>query len=337
MLIELEEARSVALRVLRGVGTPQSHADLQAEVLIEAELRGLASHGLLRLPLIVERVHNGVADPRATGRQRWRSDALLDVDGEGGLGPVVACEAIERICERARRLGMAVAAIRNSGHLGAIGWYAEKISRDGQIAIVLSTSEALVHPWGGRKALIGTNPIAIGVPVQPDPFVLDMATGVISMGKVHDYANRGQPLEPGWALDAEGNPTTDAAAARQGAIAPFGDAKGYGLALGFELLVASLTASALGTNVTGTLDSTLRATKGDVIIVMEPHAESGASLAAYLDEVRACPPIRGGETVAVPGDRSRSRRAENLTRGLEIPDAIWSKLRRLADCSSLES
>ncbi|MFC3073384.1 Ldh family oxidoreductase [Shinella pollutisoli] len=336
MLVELDEARSVALGVLGNVGTPQVHAELQAEVLLEAELRGLPSHGLLRLPRIVERVRNGVADPRATGRHAWRGEALLDVDGEGGFGPVVACAAIEPVRKRAKRLGVAVAAIRNSGHLGAIGWYAEEIARGGQLAIVLSTSEALVHPWGGRKAMIGTNPIAIGVPVEPEPFVLDMATGVISMGKVHDYANRGQPLEPGWALDAEGNPTTDAAAARDGAIAPFGDAKGYGLALGFELLVASLTASALGTDVTGTLDSTFPATKGDVIVVLEPHGRSASALSAYLDAVRACPPIREGEAVTVPGDRSRQRRARNLARGLEIPDAIWSRLRDLAD-SSLES
>lgn len=336
MLVELDEARSVALSVLRNAGTPQAHAEIQAEVLLEAELRGLASHGLLRLPRIVERVRNGVADPRATGRHVWRGEALLDVDGEGGFGPVVARAAIGPARERARRLGVAVAAIRNSGHLGAIGWYAEEIARGGQLAIVLSTSEALVHPFGGRKAMIGTNPIAIGVPVEPEPFVLDMATGVISMGKVHDHANRGQPLEPGWALDAEGNPTTDAAAARHGAIAPFGDAKGYGLALGFELLVASLTASALGADVTGTLDSTLPATKGDLIVVLEPHARSASAISAYLDAIRGCPPIREGETVTVPGDRSRERRARNLARGLEIPDAIWSRLRDLA-VSPLES
>lgn len=330
MRVEVAEARQVARHALVNAGTPPELADIQVAALIEAELRGVASHGLLRLPRLVERIRNGVTDPAARGSGCWRSPAVWEVDGGGGLGPVVACEAISQVSERARETGIALAAISHAGHLGAIGWYAERIASAGQIAVVVTTSEALVHPWGGRRALIGTNPVAIGVPAEPHPFVLDMATGVVSMGKVHDYANRGKALEPGWALDADGTPTTDARRAREGAITPFGGAKGYGLALGFELLVAGLTGSALGTDVTGTLDSTKPSTKGDVIMVIQPDDGVVAPISAYIDEIRRCPPIDEGTAVAVPGDRGRMRKAGALAEGIELPDEIWAALRGLA-------
>src|SRR5690606_34961065 len=185
-------------------------------------IKGHVSHGLLRLPRLIQRIKNGVADPNATGTISWRGSALLDVDGQNGLGPVVALHAMNRSCAKVEETGVATAAIKNCNHLGMLAWYAEKVASSGKVILALTTSEALVHPWGGRKAMIGTNPIAIGVPAHPRPFVLDMATSEVSMGKIHDYANRQEPIPSGWALDKDGNSTTDARAATQGAIAPFG-------------------------------------------------------------------------------------------------------------------
>ncbi len=232
--VNSEVVLEACIKALTCSGVPASQARVQAELLVEAELRGRPSHGLMRLPRLVDRIRNGVASPAATGAQTWRGSALLEVDGEKGLGPVVAFSALEKVCLRAKESGVAAAAIYNSNHLGMLALYAERVAQQGQVLLVLSTSEALVHPWAGRRALIGTNPIAIGVPAHPKPFVLDMATSAVSMGQVHDYAAREQPLEPGWALDAQGNPTLDAQAAKNGAIAPFGDAKGYALGVAFE-------------------------------------------------------------------------------------------------------
>src|SRR6185436_8230226 len=149
--------------------------------------------------------------------------------------------------------GVVTVAVRNANHLGLLAPYVERCAEAGLIGIVLTTSEALVHPWGGAAAQVGTNPIAVAVPAEPAPFVFDMATGAVSMGKILDHRNRGVPLEPGWAIDGAGRPTLDAAAAAGGAIAPFGGAKGYGLGLAFELLVGAVTGSALGRAVSGTL------------------------------------------------------------------------------------
>jgi LDH2 family malate/lactate/ureidoglycolate dehydrogenase len=311
---------------------PEADARLQVDLLLEAELRGRPSHGLQRLPRIIERIHNGVACPTSRGASQWRGTALLDVDGEGGLGPIVAVNALDQISARAKETGIATACIRNNNHLGMLAFYVERIASQGQAIIALSTSEALVHPWGGRKAMVGTNPIAIGVPASPAPFVLDMATSLVSMGEIHAHAYRRQPLPPGWALNADGDPTLDAEAAKAGAIAPFGGAKGYALGLAFEVLVASLTASALGTDVRGTLDSDRPCNKGDVFIVIETASQGvAASISAYLDAIRACAPVDPQKPVAVPGDRAGAERAKSLKKGLSLPTDIWSRLGELAD------
>ena len=330
--IDWKRAEEIGVKALVRAGVPEANARIQVDLLLEAELRGRASHGLLRLPRLIERIRNGVANPVTTGRMEWRGDSLLHVDGEQGLGPVVGFAALAQLSARARANGVAVATIRNNNHLGMLALYAERVAQQGQVIIALTTSEALVHPWGGRTAMVGTNPIAIGVPASPMPFVLDMATGLVSMGQVHDYANRGQALEPGWALDANGDPTLDAKAARDGSIAPFGGAKGYALGLSFEVLVAALTGSALGTDVTGTLDSVSQCNKGDVFIVIEPASSGMAnSVSAYLDALRACAPAVSSRPVSVPGDRAQAQRAKSLERGIVIAPEIWQAICELAD------
>ena len=333
MHVSLTDARRLGMQLLTLVGVPENHAALQMDLLLAAELCGRPSHGLLRLERVVDRIRNGVANPTTVGIARWRHSGFLSVDGRMGLGPVVAWSAVEQIRERARETGVAVAAISNNNHLGMLGWYVSRIASAGQIGIALCTSEALVHPWGGRRAMLGTNPIAIGVPAHPDPMVLDMATGIVSMGQIHDYARRGQTLPPNWALDAEGEPTTDPVAARAGAIAPFGGPKGAGLGLAFEVVVASLTATALGRDVVGTLDSHQVCSKGDVFIVVD-DATVGAmipSISSYLDAVRSCTTAAGAEAVRVPGDRARASRDERMRRGMPVPDDLWTRLNQLAN------
>ncbi len=327
MLITIDQAMTAAVAALVAAGVPEGAARLQADLLVDAESRGLPSHGLLRLPRLVSRIRNGVADPVSTGVRNWRGDALLEVDGGNGLGPVVACAALDVVSERASETGIACAAITASNHLGALGWYVRAVAERGQVCIALTTSEAIMHPHGGRTAMIGSNPIAIGVPGTPQPMVFDMATSVVAMGKVHDYANKDVPLEPGWARDAAGEPTVDAAAAKEGAIAPFGGAKGYGLGLAFGALVASVTGSETGRRVTGTLDATLPATKGDLFIVVEvASAAVSTGVSRYFDEVRASAPADGRVPVSVPGDGSARRLAGAVAHGLEIPDAVWRSI-----------
>jgi L-2-hydroxycarboxylate dehydrogenase (NAD+) len=332
-----QEVEQVCLEALIRAGVPQAHAETQVSLLLEAELRGVASHGLLRLPRIIERIGNGVTNPTTKGQGEWRNTAVWQVDGCQGLGPVVAMEALEHVSRQARETGVAIAAVHHCDHLGMLAWYAEHIAKQGQILIALTISEALVHPWGGRQAMLGTNPIAIGIPTEDVPFVFDMATSLVSMGKIHDHANRDLPIPLGWALDAEGEPTVDAKAAKLGAIAPFGGAKGYGLALAFELLVVSLSGSAIGQAVKGTLDSTEPCNKGDVFIVVEPLAQAGQAVSHFLNTIRNMPAMDPTQPVRVPGDRARYTRECMLGKDLALPPQLWKTIQHFAKQSPTAS
>ena len=332
MLVAREQLSAMVERILARQGVPEAHARIQANLFIGADMRGTASHGLLRLRRIVERLKLGLAVAGETGKQDWTARSFLSVDGRRGLGPVVALAALDAVIPRARETGIAIAAVRNANHLGAIAFYADYVARQGLTVIALTISEALVHPFGGRKAMIGTNPIAIGVPADPHPMVLDMATGLVSMGKIHDHANRGAPIPEGWALDENGDPTTDAVAAKKGAIAPFGGPKGYALGLAFEVLVASLALSGIGTHVKGTLDSVEVSNKGDLFIVIAPQhaAAAKAIVTAYLDDIRNAAPADPGQPVVVPGDRARATREKSWEQGVFLDDGLWDDLNRLA-------
>ncbi len=327
-----QQATALATRLLTQRGVPQGHAAVQAGVLVEAELKCHPSHGLQRLPRLLARIERGLADPLAQGTGHWRSAAVLEVDGERGLGPVVALHALRQLGERVADTGIALAAIRNSNHLGMLAWYVEQVAASGRIGIALSSSEALVHPHGGTRAMLGTNPLAIAVPTAAQPLVLDLATSTVSMGKIHHHAATGRPIPEGWARDAEGRATTDAARARHGAIAPFGGAKGYGIGMAVELLVAALAGSALAPEVRGTLDAESICNKGDVLIVIDTASapDLAGRLAAYLDAVRDSPRADPAEPVRVPGDGAAARRAEALRDGFAIDPRLWRELQALA-------
>jgi L-2-hydroxycarboxylate dehydrogenase (NAD+) len=277
--------------------------------------------------VLVARMQAGLIVPDSTPHMTWRSESVLSVDGARGFGPVVAQRALEVAVERARVSGIALVAISNTNHLGILAPYVEGVAAKGLTCIALTTSEALVHPWGGRDAMVGTNPLAIGIPADPAPLVLDMATSQVSMGKVIHYSQLGKPLEPGWAVDKYGEPTTDPEVALEGSISPFGGAKGFALGLAFEVLVGSLTNSALGPDIHGTLDAMHVCNKGDVFICIDQTVVTGVSrsvdVSRYLADVRSTPKIPGSTGVRIPGERAREERASREAKGVEIAIASW--------------
>lgn len=327
--VPAERAEELCHAVLTALGAPSDHAATQARLLVTADLSGRASHGMQRLPTLAARIRAGLLDPAARPQLTWAGTVALSVDGRDGFGPVAVEAALTAIAPAAREHGLALAAIRRSGHAGMLAPYVERLAEDGLVGIALTTSEALVHPAGGRRALVGTNPIGVGVPARPQPFVLDMSTAAISAGEVIAHAERGQALPPDRAVDAEGRMTTDPARALEGAISPFGGSKGYGLGLAFELLVGLLSGTAFGAEVTGTLDAEHPATKGDVIFAIDPRIAGAAvadQLDAYLRELRETPTAPGVEQVLIPGDRMRAERARRSREGIPYPAATWARL-----------
>jgi L-2-hydroxycarboxylate dehydrogenase (NAD+) len=328
--IALEDVHALVDGCLSAEGVPRGRREIQTRWLVEAEARGHASHGIQRLPVIVQRIRAGLTAPESEGTHVWRMPTALDVDGGRGLGPCVGVSAMDALCSRAPETGVAVAAIHDANHLGILAPYVEQAAEQGLIGIAITVSEPLVHPWGGRVAMLGTNPLAVAVPAAPEPFVLDMATGAVSMGKVLAHRHSGTPLEPGWAIDADGRPTLEAAAAAEGAVSPFGGPKGYALGLALELVVGALTGTALGRDVTGTLDAETVCNKGDVLVCLDPRTfgalDFEPAISAYLQELRESPPQAGYDGPSIPGDRARSRRARAVAGGIEIADSVLDEI-----------
>ena len=331
--VDARELRDLAARALTRRGATTEHARTQADHLVAAELRGHPSHGLRRLDVLVARIERGLIDPASQPELQWTAAAALTVDGARGFGPVVAYQAIAALRGRLPETGVAVAALHRTHHLGILAPYMEQLAAVGLVGLMLSSTEGLVHPWGGVGALLGTNPIAIGVPASGGDLAVDMSTGAVSAGKILDYRAKGMTLPDGWAVDAAGHRTTDAAEAAEGAISPFGGAKGYALGLAFGAIVGALTGTALGPDVHGTLDTDSEVTKGDVIIAIDPVAFAGSDTRTALGDYFAL--IRGsgadGSTVTVPGDRARAARDRSSAEGVALSADVWARLNELSE------
>jgi L-2-hydroxycarboxylate dehydrogenase (NAD+) len=334
IVVSAENERALIVHVLSKLGANSRESSIQADLLTEADLRGHHSHGLQRLTVLATRIKKGLIRVNVDPDYIWTADSVLSVDGKDGLGPFVAETSLERAKPALEQRGIVAVAIRNSSHIGMIGYYCEKRAREGLICIAMTESEALVHPHGGTKALVGTNPIAIGIPTDSAPFVFDMATSTSAIGKIYASKHRGEPIPLGWAIDAAGNPTTNPDDALKGSLTPAAGPKGYGLGISIGILAGLLPGGEIGRLVLGTLDTESRCTKGDFFLLLNPGAFAGgpaltSRVASYLDELRHSPPQKGCESVIVPGDRARQLREERARSGIPLPKEVWLAAERL--------
>jgi len=334
IVVPSEDIRATIVHVLSRLGANERECSIQADVLTEGDLRGHHSHGLQRLPVLATRIKKRLIRVDVDPNFDWTADSVLSVDGGDGLGPFVAESALERAKPALQQRGIVAVAIRNSSHIGMIGYYCEKRAREGIVCIAMTESEALVHPHGGTKALVGTNPLAIGIPSHPAPFVFDMATSTSAIGKIYASKHRGESIPLGWAIDAEGNPTTNPEAALKGSLTPAAGPKGYGLGISIGILAGLLPGAEIGRAVLGTLDTEFRCTKGDFFLLLNPGAFPGGPMlanhvAAYLDELRHSPAQKGFPDVIVPGDRAQQLKEERLRSGIPLPREVWLAAERL--------
>jgi L-2-hydroxycarboxylate dehydrogenase (NAD+) len=332
--VTTKEQMDLLTAVFLSLRATEEEAFIQADVLTEADLRGIHSHGLQRLPVLVKRIQNGLLKPNVDPEVTWTSQCVMSVDGKDGFGTAIAEKCLRTIAPFARKHGVAALSIRNTSHLGMLGYYCTHRAEEGLICIAFTSSEALVHPFGGAEALVGTNPIAIGFPCGPLPFVFDMATAVCSMGEVIASKHRGEKIPPGWAVDKDGNPTVDPEAALKGSLAPVGGPKGYGLGVCIGLLSGLLSGAEIGNAVLGTLDVEHRCTKGDMFLLLDPKAFPGGNsfesrVGDYLEVLRGCKPQMGFSHVAVAGDHGYAMREERLKDGIPHPEEVWHAAQRL--------
>ena len=274
-----ETLQGVVAAVFRACGMLEVDAGLLADTLVQADLRGVHSHGVMRVPNYVTRLTTGGVDPR--GRPRVVKDrvAALVVDGGNSMGQIGGAFAMRRAIERARDTGVAFAAVGGSNHCGAMDYYARLAVAEGMIGIAATNALPTMAPWGGIDRIVGLNPIAIGIPAGLEPpIVLDTALGATARGRIEVYQQKGQPIPEGWAFDAEGRPTTDPAEALDGLIRPIGAYKGIGLALCMGILSTVLSGAGYGTE-SGNLDD-------GPIAGADGHFFAALNVAAFEDAAR---------------------------------------------------
>jgi LDH2 family malate/lactate/ureidoglycolate dehydrogenase len=316
-------------RILVATQVPPDIAELVAHSLVAANLRGVDSHGAQLLPFSIEQLTSGDMDPAARGRVVSEIGSCLVYDGENGIGQWVAETCCNHVIRIADACGIGMAVVRESNHFGAAAWWGQKISATGKIGIVMCNASSLVPPWQGKKPRLGTNPICVSV---PGPWLLDMATTTVAAGKIYKAMINGQDtIPPGWAMDAEGVPTTNTQAALKGLLMPLGGYKGSGLAMMAEILCSVLGGGALCNEVGGIRIRGRKLRVSQMFLAIDigrfmPVETFTARVEKLVEIMKTTPPAPGYEEVLVAGDPEWRTDAERRKNGIPVGEGTWEAL-----------
>lgn len=321
-------------------GVPAEEAARVAHSLVDANLCGHDSHGLIRVVQYLDAIGDGRLKPGAPFTVVKQTAATLVVDGGWGLGQVQAHRLLERLIPRAQALGLAGGTLKHCGHIGRLGEYAEAAARHNMAFLASVNNHGFgrgVAPPGGTEGRIGTNPLCIGAPTHSDPVVLDIGTSVVAEGKVRVAFNKGQPVPEGWLLDPQGKPTTDSSVLYKeprGSILPLGGSqayKGFGLGLLLDMLVGGFSGGPCSTPGAPNLSS-----NAVFFLVLDIDQFAGAE--HFLKEttglaanVRSCPKADGVPEILLPGDPERKNAAARRQSGITLDDGTWKQLSQLAE------
>ena len=322
---------AVTRRMLMAGGTPQHIADDVAEILVQANLTGHDSHGVLRIPTYLRMVSEGRMDPAAEPTVMRETANALTLDGNNGFGHYTARTGMKLAIDKAKQADVCCVSFTRTTHIGRLGHYAEQAAQAGCVSIIThgvgSRKHGRVAPFGGASGVLSTNPIAFGVPTgDAAPFILDIATSVVAEGKLQVARSKGEDVPEGYIVDKDGVPTTRTLDFYEGGyLLPFGRHKGYGLGLVINLLGG----------LTGGFEAETGMMRGEFMQVINietfmPLESYQSGVRAFLDEVKAVPPAPGFSEVLAPGDFEARTRAKRLVDGIELPDTIYGQLQEWA-------
>ena len=342
--IRADDLQRASERILAAVGTPAETAEIVARSLTTADLRGVMSHGVSRLPAYLRRVEAGLIKPAAQVKVIRESPASVTLDGGAGFGHAIGWRAMGMAIERAKMQGVAAAAVRNSTHFGIAGFFAERAAAEGMVGLATSNGAALMAPPGTKTRVLGTNPLAIALPSGAGaPIALDMATSTAALGKILLARDAGAAIPANWALDLEGNPTTDPTVAAGGLLAPLGGHKGFGLALALEALSAGLSDAAAGPGA-GSMYRTWDRPEnlGHFFLAIDPRAFAGVEvfnriLVALSDAVHQAEPVGEANGALLPGEIERHQEARARAEGLAVTPSLAASLEEAAKLAGLSS
>lgn len=332
--MKIEAAKGLVMRVLAKHGVGAEIAEQVADVLVDADARGVVTHGLTRLPAYVARMRAGLLDPRARPVVVADHGALLLMDAGNGFGAVAGCDAADLAAERSARHGCAWVTVRNGNHLSMLGYYARRLAGRGFAAIAMTNAGPSMAAWGGKRPVVGTNPIAMAVPGEASPVVLDMAATMVARGKIRRAQAEGKPIPEGWAFDAQGNPTTDADTAMGGTLAPAGEHKGYALSVMIDLMTGVLGAGSYGSRVRTATDRS--GPSGVCFTFIAADIGRLPDAGGYRDRLRAFRAeveASGDDASAIylPGDMEDERARTAGREGIELSEDVLTALEGLME------
>ena len=319
--------------VFVNAGVTKENADIVADSLIQADLRGVDSHGVVRTAIYVERIEKNMIDPFAEPAIEKEDSATILLNGNNNLGAVVGTRALELAMEKAKERGAAIVGVKGSNHFGTGAFYLLKAIEQDMILLVMSNASQTMPPTGGKRPFIGTNPLAVGVPAGKEaPFVLDMATSVVARGKIIVAAQKGMDIPVGWAVDKEGHPTTNADEALEGAVLPVGGPKGYAISMFIDILAGVLTGAGFGKYVNNMYENWDEPQNvGHIFIAIDinrfiPIDVFKERMDGYIREIKAEPKADGVEEILIPGEIEFRRVIERMEKGIELPEKVAKEL-----------
>ena len=336
-LIQVSDLKAFSKNLLTAAGVRAQDAVLVSDNLIEANLKGVDSHGVVRLDPYLTGILSGYINTNPKIHVVNETDSIVLIDGDNGLGQVVADYAVSLAIRKAKKNGIGVSSVRNSNHIGTAGYYALKFPEENMIGLVLSNAPPTMAPWGGRVPLFGTNPLSWAVPSGVDyPVFLDIASSVVSRGKIKLAADRNEKIPNSWAISPEGDFTTDPKVAMKGTVLPFAEHKGYGITFFIDILCGMLSGGAFSIHLKqipgygGTSGKTgichfLMGIDISKFIDLNLFRKNMSSL---IDIVKNSPHREGVEEILIPGEIEFKERKKRMEKGIPLQIEEISMLKK---------
>ena len=334
-LIPAARLRTISVNIFTAIGLKADKAQTIANLLIESNLAGHDSHGVLRLPQYVLSIQSKAIDPDVEIEIVSETPSSAIIDGHSGLGQFIATQAMEVAIAKAREHTISTVNVYNCNHIGRLADYVKMAAEAKMIGLLFLNGHGGDHgvaPWGGTDRRLSTNPFACALPTGKDsPMVIDLTTSIVAGGKIRAYRSRGEPLPEGWILDADGIPSTDPNAYLedpQGALLPFGDIaghKGYGLSMLTDILAGAMCEAGCSRSSSSGVGNAF------LIIVIDIEkfteiADFEAHVSQMIDFVKASPTAPGFDEISIPGERSARTRQQRLAEGIPLDDTTWERL-----------
>ncbi len=335
MKVKKEDLAKTISLLLAAYGAGENEQETVSRIMIEADSKGIATHGLYFLPMLLQRIESGLVQVPTNITEITNDAAIAHLDGGNGIGQTAAEAAMNLAIEKAGKFGIGMCMLRNTNHVGLLGHYSLMAANRGMLGICMCNSAPAMAPWGGAEAMFGTNPFSIAAPAADNyPIALDMSTSLVARGKIRRALRMNEPIPEGWAFDADGKSTTDPEAAMAGTLMPVGGPKGYGMALFIDMLCGLVAGSSFGKDVKtfhkplGPTGVGFSAIAVDISRFID-NDKFEVMIKDYIDGIKSSKKAGGVDKIYMPGEIEADKERNSLENGIQVDDGVIESVNKL--------